>query len=470
MDLKLIEAIFEARAAAYDSGRPEAVERVHSRGHLTARERIAALLDPGSEVEFGILQGRNSHGWVHTLGGVDFIGTVNGHPVVTSSTDYSHHGGGYGAGQLARLFALARQQRWPVVLFVDGGGSQAQVPGRSRTPEQGLHGRYEGTIGFFEALLELGGWVPTVAVVSGPSYAGHASLAASCDVIISTPGSSIGMGGPPMVEAAFGMKLKPTELGPVEMHERIGGIDLLVADEPAAIAAARTYLSYNHDLPSGEPPSSSGDIRSLISPDRPYDMHRVIEALVDAGSFFELRPRFAPSLITAFARLDGRAIGVMANQPASPTGGAIDQNAANKIARFVQHCDAYALPILSIVDTPGFTVSLDGEQPLMQPGMTRHHARPIRALHHRGVPLFCLQVGKARGLGAAAMAGIGRAHSLPVLRLGWPTAELAADNPYWHGLDDVIDPAETRDRILRVLRLTKRPLPDARPRRIRDVW
>src|SRR5581483_3486276 len=128
MDARQIEAILAARAAASDAGRPEAVARVHATGHLTARERITALLDPGSEVEFGVLQGRGEEGWIHTLGGVDFIGTVDGQPVVASSTDYSHHGGGYGAGQLARLFALAKQQRWPVVLFVDGGGSQAQVP------------------------------------------------------------------------------------------------------------------------------------------------------------------------------------------------------------------------------------------------------------------------------------------------------------------------------------------------------
>jgi acetyl-CoA carboxylase carboxyltransferase component len=469
MDPTLIDAIYQARANAYDSGRPEAVTRVHATHHLTARERIAALLDPGSEVEFGILQGRASHGWVHTLGGVDFVGTVDGQPVIASSTDYSHHGGGYGAGQRARLFALSKQNRWPVVLFVDGGGSQARSLDGARESIQGLHGRYEGTIGFFEALLELGGWVPTIAVVSGPSYAGHASLAASCDFIVTTPGSSIGMGGPPMVEAAFGLKLKHTELAPVEMHDVIGGIDLLVPDEPAAIQAVKLYLSHNLDQPSGEPSATAGDIRSLVPNTGLYPMRPVIEALVDGDSFFELRRNFATSLITGLARMGGRSVGIIANEPDSPFGGAIDQNAANKIARFVQMCDAYALPIISLVDTPGFVLSADEGEPA-RPGMTRHHARPIRALHHRNVPLFCVQVGKARGLGAAAMAGIGRARSIPVLRLGWPTAELGSHDPFWQGLDDVIDPAETRDRILRVLRLTTRPVPAERPKRIRDVW
>jgi acetyl-CoA carboxylase carboxyltransferase component len=311
--------------------------------------------------------------------------------------------------------------------------------------------------------------VPTVAVVSGPSYAGHASLAASCDIIITTPGSSIGMGGPPMVEAAFGLKLKHTELAPVEMHDVIGGIDLLVPDETTAITAARTFLSYNLDRPSGEPTATAADIRSLVPDTGPYTMHPVIEALVDRDSFFELRPHFATSLITGLARMDGRAVGIIASEPDSPLGGAIDQNAANKLARFVQLCDVYAMPIISLVDTPGFVVSVTEDEPA-RPGITRHHARPIRALHHRSVPLFCVQVGKARGLGAAAMAGIGRAHSIPVLRLGWPTAELGSHDPYWQGLDDVIDPAETRDRILRVLRLTPRPAPAERARRVRDVW
>ena len=329
LDKKLIDAIYEARAAAYDTGRPEAVARVHATRHLTARERIAALLDPGSEVEFGILEGRLDERWVHTLGGVDFIGTVDGQPVITSSTDYSHHGGGYGAGYMARLFALAQQHRWPVVLFVDGGGSQARGLDSAGSAVQGLRGRYEGTIGFFEALLELRGWVPTVAVVSGPSYAGHASLAASCDVIVSTRGSTIGMGGPPMVEAAFGLKVTPAELGPVEMHETIGGIDLLVDDEPAALRVVRAYLSYNHDHPSGEASTTAGAIRSLVPMEGPYDMHQVIDALVDADSFLELRRSFATALITGLARMAGRAVGILANQPTSPEGGAIDQNAAN---------------------------------------------------------------------------------------------------------------------------------------------
>lgn len=470
VDQELIDAVQAAHAAALDAARPEAVARVHANQRMTARERIAALLDRGSEVEFGALRGRGSGGWVTTLGGVDFVGTVDGQPVVASSTNYSHHGGGYGAGQLARLFALAGQQRWPVVLFADGGGSQATVLDSRAEQLQGLHGRYEGTIGFFEALLELGGWTPSVAVVSGPAYAGHASLAASCDVIIATRGSSIGMGGPPMVEAAFGLKVTPTELGAVEMHEQIGGVDLLVDDEPAAISAVRTYLSFVHDQPSGGPSPSAANIRSIVPDEGRYDMHGVIDALVDAGSFFELRPNFAAALITGFARIDGRTVGILANQPASPDGGAIDQQAANKLARFVQLCDCHAMPLLSLIDTPGFVTRLSGEPPVQQAGGSRHHARAIRAQHHRATPLIAVQIGRARGLGSAAMMGVGRTRALPLLRLGWPSVELGVESQYWQGLDDIIDPAETRDRISRALRLTPRPPLAERPKRVRDVW
>ncbi len=468
MDQQLIDAIYEARDRAYDRGRTAAVERVHANGRMTARERVDALLDPGSAAEYGILNGRADWGWVHTLGGVEFVGTVDGQPVVTSSTDYSDHGGGYGAGQLNRLLALAQQNHWPIVLFADGGGSRAQVLEGGRSSILSLKSRYGGGHGLFEGMAGMAGHVPSLAVVSGPSFAGHATLAACCDTVIATRGSSIGMGGPPMVEAAFGVRLKPTELGPVEMHEEVGGIDLLVNDERAAIAAVRRYLSYLKDEPPAPQPVAAETLRDIVPNEGAYDMHAVIAAVVDADSVFELRPNFAATLITAFARIDGRAIGIIANQPLSPLEGTIDQDAAGKIARFIQLCDSYDMPILSLADTPGFVVR--SEAGVLQPGMTRHHARPIRAMHHRSVPLFSVQLRKARGLASAAMTGIGNAHALPMLRLAWPTVEMGRESRYSQGFDDVIDPAETRERIVRVLRLTKRPPMGTNPRRYRDSW
>ena len=477
MDDALIERVMAARAEASDTGRPGAVATVHAAGHLTARERIEALLDPGSAVEYGVLSGRriDTGDWVPTTGGVDFAGTVDGQPVVASSTDFTDHGGGYGAGRLTRLYSIAHEQRWPVICFADGGGSRAQVPGHNRGPIASL-GSPIGRLGLFDGMAELSGWVPTMSIVSGPSFAGHASIAGFSDFLVATRGSAIGMGGPPLVEAALGVRLTPQELAPVEMHEVRGGIDLLVDDEPAAIAAVKRYLSYYRDQPSGEPSSTAADVRSIVPDGGSYDMHAVIDALVDDGSAFELRPNFARSLITVLARMGGRSVGVLANQPSSPNGGAIDAAAADKIQRFVELCDAYGYPMLALVDTPGFVIGAEPDDPDARPGMTRHHARPLIAHHHRAVPLFSVQIRSGGGLGSFAMTGYNEGRSLPLLRLGWPTVELGVEDGFTRSVhdrnsfDDIVDPAETRDRILAMLRMTQRSLDGAAKRHPIDTW
>jgi acetyl-CoA carboxylase carboxyltransferase component len=475
MENEQVEAIFAARASVQDAARPDVVARRHATGFLTPRERIAALLDPGSAVEYGILSGRTSDGtWIPTRGGVDFVGTVDGQPVITSSTDFTDHGGGYGAGRIPRLYALAYEHRWPVVLFADGGGSRATVPeskGRKGVELGGRIGRFD----LFDGIAELSGWVPTVAVVSGPSYAGHASLAGFSNFLVATRGSSIGIGGPPMVEAALGIRLTHQELASVEMQEQTGGIDLLVDDEPQAITAVRRYLSYWHDQPSGKPSPTADSVRSIVPDEGPYDMHAVVEALVDRDSAFELRPNWAKSLITAFARMSGRTVGILANQPLSYNGGAIDQDAADKIARFVELCDAYEYPIIALIDTPGLVLRSMLNQETEQPGITRHHVRPFMAHHHRTVPLFSVQVRKACGLGPFAMAGFGNGRSVPALCLAWPTAQLSGDDPYGQAIrdknviDDVVDPLETRERIVNVLRLMQRSLPSEKKHAV-DTW
>jgi acetyl-CoA carboxylase carboxyltransferase component len=475
MDDKLIEAIHDARASAQDAARPDVIERRHASGFLTPRERIAALLDPGSAVEYGALAGRTHAGaWLPTRGGVDFVGSVDGQPVVASSTDFTDHGGGYGAGRIPRLYALAYEHRWPVVLFTDGGGSRATVPEAKGQLGVDLGGRI-GRFDLFDGLAELSGWAPTIAIVSGPSYAGHASLAGFSNFLVATRGSSIGIGGPPMVEAALGLRLTHQELAPVEMQEQTGGIDLLVDDEPGAIAAVRRYLAYLHDLPPGEPSPSAAQIRAIVPNDGPYDMLAAIAAIVDRDSVFELRPNWACSLITALARVGGRTVGVLANQPLSYNGGAIDQDAADKIARFVELCDAYEYPLLALIDTPGLVLRRGANRETEQAGMTRHHVRPLLAHHHRTVPLISVQLGRAVGMGPFAMAGFGNGHSTPLLSLAWPSARLVNADPYGqsirgrHVLDDVIDPAETRDRISNVLRLTQRS-PAREKKHAVDTW
>ena len=477
MDQKRIDALLEARGERSDSARSDAVAAVRDSGRMTARERMHALLDPGSEVEYGAIAAQTREGgWVPEAGGVDFVGTIDGQVVVASSTDYTDHGGGYGAGKLTRLFALAHDQRWPLVFFVDGGGSRARHP-RSGMKHIELSGPI-GRFGLFDGMAELSGWIPTVAIVSGPSFAGHASLAAFSDFLIATRGSSIGMGGPPMVEAALGVRLTPSELAGVDMHDRSGGIDLLVDDEPAAIAAARRYLGFYRDQPSGEPSTAAGEVRSTVPDEGAYDMRDVIEALVDADSAFELRPSFGQSLITVLARMDGRSVDVLANQP-SIDDGAIDESAAIKIARFVELCDAYEYPILSFIDTPGFVTRWSsgegGNDVAVEPGMTRYHARTLMAHHHRTVPLFSVQIRRGFGLGPFAMSGYGDSHGVSAMRLAWPTVEVGrvdgfsasqSQNPF----DDVVDPAETRERIIRVLRHIKRTLDQPQKKQPIDTW
>ena len=473
-----IDALQAARARQRDDARPDAVARVRAGGKLTARERLLALLDPDSEVEFGSIAAQTKDGeWIAEAGGVDFVGTIGGQTVVASSTDYTDKGGGYGAGRLARLFALSLEHRWPIVFFVDGGGSRARHPrvGLGHVELSGPIGRYT----LFDGMADLSGWVPTIAIVSGPAFAGHASLAGFSDFVIATGGSSIGMGGPPMVEAALGKRLTPNELAGVEMHERTGGIDLLVSNEHEAIDAAHRYLAFYRDEPTGEPSPVAGHVSEFVAEEGPYDIRPVIEALVDANSTFELRPAFARSVITALARMGGRTVGVIASQPLFDDG-AIDPSAATKIGRFVELCDAYEYPILSLVDTPGCVLrwpAENGSPPyaIVEPGVNRWHTRALLAHHHRTVPLFSVRIRRGAGLGAAIMSGLSNGRSVPALWLAWPTAVIGEPDGFGaiydhNAFDDVIAPAQTREKILRMLRHLPRRLDQPAKKHPIDTW
>jgi acetyl-CoA carboxylase carboxyltransferase component len=469
------DSVLSARAQMYDSARPEVVRARHDAGFLMPRERINLLLDPGSMVEYGSLSAHSDEsGWMPTRGGVDGVGTVHGFPVVVSSTDYTDHGGGYGADRINRLIALAHEHRWPMVLFADGGGSRASDPRSRRSGHVPINGSI-GRFSFFDGVAELSGRVPTIAVVSGPSYAGHASLAGLSNLVIATRGSSIGMGGPPMVEAALGIRLTHQELAPVEMHDEQGGIDLLVDDEPAAIENTRRILSYLHDQSAGEQSPTARSIDGMDVTGGDYDMRPVLDAIVDGGSLLELRKNFSTSVITALARMGGKSVGVIASQPASPLNGAIDQGAADKIARFVELCDVYEFPLVAMVDTPGFVLRrVDQKVEVSQPGMTRHHVRPFLAHHHRTVPLFSVQVGRGNGLAPFALTGIGNGRSIPALRLAWPAVDLVSRDgfvvPGATDFDDVVIPSETRARILGVLKLVPRPAPHPGKKHPVDTW
>ncbi len=476
MDQKRIDALKAARRLQSDAQRQDVVKKVHMSTRLTARERMETLLDADSAVEYGVIAAQTDEGeWVAEAGGVDFVGTINEQVVIASSTDYTDHGGGYGAGRLGRLYALALEHRWPLVFFVDGGGS------RARHPRSGMgHLEFSGAIGRFTIIdgnAELSGWVPTIAIVSGPSFAGHASLAGFSDFLIGTAGSSIGIGGPPMVEAALGVRMSAAEIAGVEMHDRAGGLDLLVADDAAAIEAAKTYLAFYNDNSSGTPSASAHTINELVPDSGSYDMKKVVEALVDAHSAFELRPHFAENLITVLARIDGRSVGVMANQPLVDDG-AIDADAATKISRFVELCDCYEYPIISLIDSPGCISRWKQKRTnnvTTEPGITRWHMRPIMAHQHRTVPLFSVQIRRSYGLATAIMSGYSSARGVPPLCLAWPTIEADRRDgfsamQYGISIDDVVAPVETRDKISKILRHIKRKLDQTEKKHTIDTW
>jgi acetyl-CoA carboxylase carboxyltransferase component len=412
----ITERLVAARNAALDGGRPEAVAKQHGRGSFTARERIDQLLDPGSFVEYGLLAAPSDA----TLDGpadgiVTGLGRLGGRPTVVVSYDYTVFGASQGTVSLTkidRILELAHELGAPAVLFVEGGGARAQEIGMT----------YVRGANIFVRLGQLSGHVPIVGVVAGPAFAGHANVLSLCDIVIATEAATMGLAGPPVVEGALGRRLTPQEIGPIQLHERTGVIDLLVPDEAAAIEAAKSYLSFfgerqtsGHKEPQGR--RAIGDIVPE-SARRAYDCREVVTAIVDGDSAFELRPKFAKNLVTMFARLGGRTVGVIANQPMIQAG-AIDAPAANKMARFIELCDAFDLPLLFVVDTPGFMVGPESEET----GLIRHSARVVTALSNARVPLLTVVVRKAYGLGYYVM---GSQPFKPLAFIAWPTAEFGA--------------------------------------------
>lgn len=401
---------------ALDGARPDAVAAAHASGRLTARERMAGLLDADSFVEYGPLAGETSE--VDDTSPADGLvagsGLIDGQPVVAASYDQSVHQGTQSARnqrKLSRLIYLANTHRWPFVCFVDGDGARRDEPLRPPPIVAATGVRWD----LYDGLAELSGWAPTLAIVSGRSIDGHAGIAMLSDFVVATEDSEFGSWGP------SGGNGDPT-LRSVADYAASGDVHLVVADESAAIAAARRYLGYClQEFPTGEKSPTHDEIISLIPDDRrrPYDMRKVIAAFADADSVMELSPGWGRAMLTAFARLGGRSVGIFANQPASSIAGAIDSDAADKAARFVELCDAYEFPLISFVDNPGYMVGPQAERD----GMARHHARPLSALHHRTVPLYSVQLRKAYGLGPSAMSGFGSSRVVPELRLAWPSVE-----------------------------------------------
>ena len=318
-----------------------------------------------------------------------------------------------------RLFEIAERRRVPVVLFAEGGGGR---PGDVDWPiVAGLDCRA------FHLFAKLSGLVPLIGIASGYCFAGNAALLGCCDVVIATEDSSIGMGGPAMIEGGGLGVYDPQDVGPIDVQYANGVVDLRVKDEPAAVAAAKQYLSYFGEPHDPGPPNDPDALRDLIPTNRKrvYDIRTVIDALLD--DVLELRRGFGAGIVTALARAgNGRPLGVIANNPAH-LGGAIDADGADKAARFMQLCDAFGLPLLFLCDTPGFMVGPKAEKT----ATVRHFSRMFLTGANLTVPTGTIVLRKGYGLGAQAMAA--GSFKAPLFTIAWPTAEFGGDGARGRG-------------------------------------
>ncbi|WP_341304522.1 carboxyl transferase domain-containing protein [Pseudomonas sp. TMP25] len=510
--------VLERHAITRDERRPLAVAKRRKTGQRTVRENLADLLDEGSFNEYGALalaaqRRRRSLDELIEQSPADGLvagtGTVNAERFgdhatrcMTIAYDYTVFAGTQGVmnhKKTDRMLGLAAQWRLPLVLFAEGGGGR---PGD--TDFVGVAGLDCHT---FVGMAKLSGLVPLVGVVSGRCFAGNAALLGCCDVIIATENASIGMAGPAMIEGGGLGSFKPEHVGPVSVQGPNGVIDVVVADEAEAVRVAKQYLSYFQGSLSDWQCADQRALRHVIPENRlrVYDIRHVIATLADCDSVLELRRQFAPGLITAFIRIEGKPFGLLANNPAH-LGGAIDAVAGDKAARFMQLCDAFDIPLLSLCDTPGFMVGPDAEKQ----ATVRHVSRMFVAAASLTVPFFTVVLRKGYGLGAQAMAA-GSFHS-PLFTIAWPSAEFGAmglegavrlgfakelaalEKPnerqqlfdklvakaYENGkginmasfleIDAVIDPVETRAWLLRGLNAAPRPAAREGKKRAVDTW
>ncbi|MFS2123374.1 carboxyl transferase domain-containing protein [Pseudomonas sp. Pseusp97] len=523
IDLDAIRAdlaeVLERHAIGLDERRPDAVAKRHRIGKRTTRENLADLLDDGSFIEYGALAiaAQRRRRSVEELiasspadGLVSGLGSINAAQFgdekarcLVLAYDYTVFAGTQGVmnhKKTDRMLHLAEQWRIPLVLYAEGGGGR---PGD--TDFVGVAGLDNMS---FVGLARLSGLVPLVGVVSGRCFAGNAALLGCCDVIIATRDTSLGMAGPAMIEGGGLGKFAPEEVGPSDVQSANGVIDVLVEDETEATRIARQYLAYFQGDSADWQCADQRLLRHAVPENRlrVYDIRQVIEQLADSGSVLELRRHFAAGMITALVRIEGKPFGLIANNPMH-LGGAIDAEAGDKAARFMQLCDAFDLPIISLCDTPGFMVGPEAEKT----GTVRHVSRMFVTAASLTVPFFTVVLRKGYGLGAQAMAA-GSFHAA-LFTVAWPSGEFGAmglegairlgyakelaaiEDPqerqklfdklvaaaYRNGkglnmasyleIDDVIDPADTRRWLLRGLASTPKPAPrQGKKRPLIDTW
>ena len=511
--------VIARQAKLLDANRPDAVARRRATGQRTTRENIAALVDEGSFHEYGglVVAARRRTVPLQQLiettqadSLVMGLARVNGDRfpddrarVAVVAYDYTVMAGTQGRKgheKKDRMFRLAEQWRLPLVLFAEGGG------GRGSDTDSVAVGSLQ--LDTFHRFARLSGLVPLVGITSGRCFAGNAVLLGCCDVVIATADSSIGMGGPAMIEGGGLGVYRPEEVGPMSVQVPNGVVDIAVKDEVEAVQVARQYLSYFQGAVDDWDCANQRTLRHVVPPNRlrAYDMRRVIELMADSGTMLEIRKGFGAGMITALIRIEGRPFGVVANNPAH-LAGAIDSPAADKASRFMQLCDAHDLPLIFLCDTPGNMVGPEHEKT----ALVRHCCRTYLVGANVSVPTFTVVIRKGYGLGALGMAG-GSFHAA-VMTVAWPTGEFggmglegqvklgrrkdlqAIEDPaerlalyeslvaeaYERGkalntaslfeIDNVIDPATTRDWILAGLRaMPPTPPRSGKKRAFVDAW
>ena len=487
-----LQEALDRKEASHDKNRPEAVKKRYGTGHRTARENIQDLCDEGTFLEYGSVviaaqrRRRSEEDLIKNTSGdgmVCGLGHVNGHlfpeehsRVMAMSYDYMVLAGTQGKMNHAkkdRMFEIAEQNKLPTILFAEGGGGR---PGDTDT---------SGVAGLdclaFTYFAQLSGLVPVIGITTGRCFAGNAVLLGCCDIIIATKDSNIGVGGPAMIEGGGLGVFTPDEVGPMDVQVPNGVVDISVKDEEEAVEVAKKYLSYFQGPIKNWKEPDSRKLRFAVPENRLryYDMRDIIDGIADIDSVLEIRKDWAPGIITSFIRIEGKPVGVVANNPGHLSG-AIDSPGADKGSRFIQLCDAFDIPILSLIDCPGIMVGPESEKT----ALIRHAARMFVVGANIETPLMSVVIRKAYGLGAQAMAG--GSFKIPLFTVTWPTGEfggmglegavklgyrkeleaikdpkerikvyekMVADS-YHRGravnmashfeLDDVIDPAETR--------------------------
>ena len=414
--------VLARRALTEDSARPDAVERLHARGGRTARENVAALVDDGSFVEYGrfVTAAQSQRRPLDELldrsvadGIVGGLATIDGHQVAVMSYDYLVMAGTQGMRghrKTDRLIDVVSRLGLPTVFFAAGGGGR---PGDTDIP---LVSALDVTT--FAAWARLSGRVPRIAVVEDNCFAGNAVIAGCSDLIVATDRASLGMGGPAMIAGGGLGDVAAADVGPIEVMEANGVVDVTTDD---AVGTARELIGYFLGRSSSWTGPDQSPLRDAVPEGErtAYELLPIVETLCDEDSVTVLRPAFAPELLTALGRVEGRTVGVLGNDTRH-WAGAITADAGDKAARFLQLCDAHGFPVVSLVDTPGMMVGADAERT----GLVRHTSRLLVAAARMEVPLIGVVLRRGYGLGAQAMLG-GSTHE-PLMTLAWPGAHLGA--------------------------------------------